>query len=568
MTSACWKLIAYCIVGFMCYFGLVMPRIQLPALADEVHILCPGETEGATATHYSAWVHPPLFLSVLRASVRYAGWHGPDARWIGIASFAMTLILLIIIAEHCVAGAGAWALLLGVLHPLAIQGSLLIDIDTSMLATVVVAFAGVCLWSAWPLSRRRILCLLALWSLGAWMKFASMVWMGNILCVAWCLQRDRTQHLWQVLMIVGSGTGLFVSGWLAYSAQQAIDPWVAITHNALAVTSGFHVSPLAWGSEMGLRAARIILWLLPTSVLVMWWGVRWWRSLTDSILRWQMGALMLTSVSMLVAYWFVRGTTFAFPKYHYPAIPLLIIWWACASAACAQRMPRSTMRDVTLLALMSVGTWWMLGDPLMTLNSTLRDALVLGQGTQWVIIGQLLMQGVLWIGWVGVLWVLWRMWYPERSLATAMVASVLLFCGHAAAQDFMQYRAPHSTTFGYGRSYPDFHHARAAVEDLYQQHPDTQVMVPLDIAYAAGLLADDVPRVVDPEGWPDALLSRLEEHIDDPHFRMVIISHTYHSVAQMRAFAQPAVQRLLHAHFTQDKAGEYTIWTRKAPRIG
>jgi len=44
-----------------------------------------------------------------------------------------------VFAERMVPGAGLWAAVLGALHPFAVQGSLVIDIDTSTMATVVLA---------------------------------------------------------------------------------------------------------------------------------------------------------------------------------------------------------------------------------------------------------------------------------------------------------------------------------------------------------------------------------------------------------------------------------------------
>jgi len=165
-----------------------------------------------------AW-HPPLYLYTLGASMVVLGEDASfSLRAIGVAALLISALLLLLIAREVtprwrIVGGVAAALLL--IHPYAIQGSLFLDVDTTIYAPAILLL----LWLAIRFSKRQaalrpvdVLALGAAFALVTWTKMTTTVPVLCVLVVWWLLTRQQTRRaVVEAASFVLTGAALFFS---------------------------------------------------------------------------------------------------------------------------------------------------------------------------------------------------------------------------------------------------------------------------------------------------------------------------------------------------------------------
>ena len=165
-----------------------------------------------------AW-HPPLYLYAAAAYTGVLGTHsGYWMRSLGILGLLCTAALLVLIAREVtprwrsIGGAAAMLLLL---HPLAIQGSVFLDIDTSIYAPL----AFLVIWLAvrfakrdGPLSSTQILTLGSAIALVCWAKLTTTIVLVFALALWWLLtRRPLRRAAAEAVAFIATGAALFFS---------------------------------------------------------------------------------------------------------------------------------------------------------------------------------------------------------------------------------------------------------------------------------------------------------------------------------------------------------------------
>lgn len=147
-----------------------------------------------------AW-HPPLYLYTLGASMAVLGTDASSSlRLIGVAALLISALLLLLIAREVtsrwrIVGGVAGALLL--VHPYAIQGSLFLDIDTTVYAPTILLLV----WLAIRFAKResalrpaQVLALGGALALVTWTKMTTTVVVLGVLIVWWLLTRGAARR--------------------------------------------------------------------------------------------------------------------------------------------------------------------------------------------------------------------------------------------------------------------------------------------------------------------------------------------------------------------------------------
>jgi hypothetical protein len=165
-----------------------------------------------------AW-HPPLYVYAIGASTVVFGTDSPHMlRAVGVAGLLAAALLLLLIAREVTTRwplIGGVAAILLLLHPYAIQGSVFLDIDTSVYA----AAALLTIWLAIryakredPLEWTHILALGGSLALVTWVKMPTTIVLVGVLVIWWLLSRRPFQRaIAEAASFVAVGAALFFS---------------------------------------------------------------------------------------------------------------------------------------------------------------------------------------------------------------------------------------------------------------------------------------------------------------------------------------------------------------------
>jgi hypothetical protein len=238
-TPAWLLLIGTLALGF--YFVNAVHYEQLPLRIEENEwppmakaifesgkpVIAPGETHRVTFTsdlqveqdeRIGAW-HPPLYLYSLAASMVVIGTDSPNMlRVVGVIGLLAAAIIMLLIAREVTSRwrvIGGVAAVLLLIHPYAIQGSLFLDIDTS----IYLPLALLVLWAAIRYGKRErslsplhILAIGGALALVTWAKMTTTIVLVGMLVVWWLLyRRPLRRAAAEAVAFVALGAALFFS---------------------------------------------------------------------------------------------------------------------------------------------------------------------------------------------------------------------------------------------------------------------------------------------------------------------------------------------------------------------
>lgn len=497
---------------------------------------------------------PHLYGFAIWLAHRLGGPGVAVARLPGVVAWALTaLTLWWWLARPARAGAAGWMLALLVTTPLAVQAAAIVDIDNTILVLAVLLLClAVSRFVAQP--RRRAGALVAvLFALSLWCRMTTpAVLLPAFLAYAWLGRRDHRIALHLAVALAVGGL-LFLATWWGYCRATGVNvagPFHYLVNSLIFCTVGEDrgIRP----SKIALTLAYVLFWVGPAAVaLWAWLGGerlrRLWRTR-------QVGAedlFLFAGATLLGGYCLVGGTIFGFPKYHCPALPLLIL--ALAGTCGTALRPAGRAGWLSALGLLLGGAvlqTQVLGDPLLLLRLDLREAVYRGEGSRqvlWEGLGQPLLLAVALAALI--LTVLCR-----RRWVTLPGALLCLGIGMNAGLVGLQQAGGYQTGYNYG----DAGDARAAVALLDAWLPPGAVaIVPGELVY---LLDRPAVKHVPNELWTDAAALRRE--LARPEVEAASSSLLTNTMVQLDsliavASGMPGYQRV--------DVGRYVVFLRRAP---
>jgi hypothetical protein len=191
-----------------------------------------------------------------------------------------------------------------------------------------------------------------------------------------------------------------------------------------------------------LSSVRILVWIWP---LLLAWGARLYsRGLGSGRERYANLFLIIFLLSAVVS----KGTSNGFPKYHSAVLPLLCaLGGAYLTGVIAKG---AAVRASLLMAAAVFGSWVLIaaaGDPIYTLNYSLRAALISASGVSEPFMTLLMQSGVALAAAAGLYYASAKL-IARRSAAALSVLGLALIWNTAVG--FSQARADYFTTYGYG----------------------------------------------------------------------------------------------------------------------
>ena len=511
--------------------------------------------------------HPPLYMCLL--ALLHHGLKLPPEllRVVGIVTTGLTAWLMYRLAERMERGAGLWTLWLLLTNPLLLHGTLLLDIDN----TVLMWWLACAVWwaarAAWPLDVRTLR------RLGFWLGFGllmkvttPLVWPAALWLV-YAARGEGRRGLKAVVFMSLVGLATFLAIWTLYSGLTGI-PWMRLVTGR--VIDMFLRGPTDLGTsvlqELGERSLRIGLWIGPLALCL--WVLGTMRCVQSrQQLRGREAWLLVLIVGwmLLLGYWVVGGVVWSFAKYHCPFIPLLaVIGGATAARGCRDsRLPRWVIIGLTLaITLLSAVV---VGDVLYLVSHTLRYASVYAPRS----VPQALLHVAGRLGWLvagalGMGLVLWGCRGSWRLQDSGVLPLVLALgaVGSGAGVMITQARAPYSTTYCYGRPWATDQAVLRSLREFMAAHPSARVLVP-DRTYMliTGMDCETQPNCTFWTGHetPEELVASLQ------HQDYVMIDPDNNPARFLReVLPDPRVQAVLQRAFEAQPAGTATVWVRRS----
>jgi hypothetical protein len=277
-----------------------------------------------------AW-HPPLYLYTLAASMTVLGTDSPyRLRLVGVAGLLISIGLLFLIAREVTRRwrlVGGIAALLALIHPLAIQDSVFLDIDPSIyapLALLVVWLAIRYGKSAEPLRLSQILAIGAAIALITWTKMTTTIDVLAVLVFWWLLTRRPVRlAILEAISFITVGLGLFFATYGLWCALTDIpfsytfDVTFIEKSDRLFPTQSYVEHALHWHLRW-FGAAVVILGFVYLVDLI--------RSFTSEWRLRSMDLPFLIGAAILVQYVFLSPTDGTYQgKYAFPALLMLLL---------------------------------------------------------------------------------------------------------------------------------------------------------------------------------------------------------------------------------------------------
>lgn len=542
------------------FLALALPRLSQIAGQDEIlHYVGLGQRlyeGGFREPDRLITFSPHLYGWLIWASHQACGPGILAARVPGLLAWGVALALAWWWLSRPAAGIGlpvrvVTTALLAVM-PLALQAAAIVDIDNTILVPAVLALTVGVAHATERTDGLRLGMVAGLLALALWCRLTTpTILLPVLLGYTW----GRRRCLSPVVAMAAA----FGLGWLAF-----LGTWWLYCHRTgvsfggpfryLAESFGDCVA----GQNRGIRADKVALTLVYTALWVGPWLAVLWAWVTLSRIRqlWRtrqvapVDVSLLAGLAVLGGYSVVGGALFGFPKYHSPAVPLLLAATAVSLAAVPMPVGRRAWLAWLGLALCGAALQAMVvGDPLRVLRLDLREATFQGQPAVPVlwrgVVLPLAIAGGLSAVLLAASWRLRLVALPWGIVALALGTN-LAFVG-------TQQSAGYQTGYNYG----DQGDAGAAAAFLAAAlPPDRAAIVPGEIVY---LLARPAVAPVPNELWLDE--DALRRELARPEVAAAAISLLTNTMAQVETLTRVAADL---PDYERTEIGRYVVFLRRS----
>lgn len=540
------------------FLGLSLPRLFQTGGQDEIlHYVALGQRlyeEGFSRPGELITFSPHLYGLSLWLAHLLCGPGLPAARFPGLVAWSLTLFLAWFwlaprIRTRSAAPAG-WALALLATTPLALQAAAIVDIDNTILVPAVLSMCLATYSFVEAPQRGAGLGVAALMALALWCRLTTPTVLVPVL-VFYAWLRGGARAAGQLAIALAAGVAVFLLTWWGYCRATGVDfsgPFEYLAASLAFCTVGEDrgIGP----GKVALTLLYTALWLGPALVcLGGWMGLQRLRRLQQRREVEPGDLFLLAGATVLGGYCLVGGTLFGFPKYHCPALPLLLI--AVARSFRTELHPVGRKGWLAFLGVVLAGLALqalVLGDPLLRLRLTLREAVFHGQGAREVLVAGLALPALAAVLIAGSL----LLALSRRRVLALPCALVALALGMNAGMASLQLLGGYQTGYNYG----DQGDARAAAA-LLDAHlsQGAKVIVPGEVG---SLLERTDPLNLPNELWKDP--AGLRGLLSATAIEGVAASLLTNTMAQVNRLIE--VASAIPA-YTRHDVGRYVVFLRQ-----
>lgn len=553
---------------FILYLLFIIPGIDDPLTSDE--LTWPASAESLIKTGNavdvlggSAHWSPPLYLNIQAILYRVFGISNISSRLIGIFCILLHLILICYFGKFLFANhSDRWRFvlltsLIFITNPAVIQGSLITDIDTTLLPVFLTLFALIFIKNDGIFNLPNIAVLSIIFSMCLWSKLTTPPLLMFSMFAYYFINRDREGVFHTVAMAV-LAIFLFLASWATYARLNNLD-----------VMGPIDYAIGAFVSKQVIKESTLFGILTTIVRFILWFGVYSFilgavtlikRALNfkDKKLLKPIDLLAIYFILVGVGYIVIGGTPFGFPKYHYPIFPAIAI---ISAFMFKDLWNKVSVKDLVLYFCVTVLAffcfYFFIEDPIHLFNFSTRQMIVNNFGTKSIIL--LLLHKLTLYLFLGLVIFAMIRTYAKKYTATEhiLVTLVILILAANLSLNFIQSRAPYLKRYCYGEE---------GTKDLikYLQRgllPGDAVLVTCDIVYYLREGGKEIPYFSD-DSWYK--LDKIKKIIEDPSVKFVVYSIGHNDITQFKeVILNPVFASELERNFVLRQIGTYKVWKRK-----
>lgn len=413
------------------------------------------------------------------------GWLGNgefNARLLGLGSYLINGLLIWLIArilasEKKTSWAPFWATLFYLISPLAVQGSVLVDIDTTILTVCSTFFLYYLISTMQKPSAYQGVALSVLWGGCLIVKVTTSLLLGPLAALVHLQRGDWKRRGIFLLELFSIALLIYLAFTFIYSYSRGLDPLSPILHKSARIVSGLSSEDsnilLSWIK----RSLRLILWVSPFALLLYLVAVsQIWRSFLNNKVIDGPVLLALYTLTILVVYIAVKGSGYGFPRYHLPMLPAMCVLIGLQVGRL--RLTRGQILLALVLLVLQLAYYFQLNTDFFYAAYTFHERTVLAVEPMPDAAVGLAKTGLAYLlpffGAVVVFYLL-----RLRGTAPVMLAAVVVFVPLSLSQIFIQKDTPYATNYMYGES--GIREAAVFMKDAVKS--DQRIVCPTDLAY-------------------------------------------------------------------------------------
>ena len=507
--------------------------------------------------------HPPFYIDSLRFISQFFGLHDSGLRLIGIICFLLNLIIMYQLSLELFKNKniGLLACLIFAIHPMAIRGSMILDIDNTILTVLLMTTILYFIKNIQTFNLKKGIFLILLFFLCLWAKLSTPLILMGSLVLFYILKKDKIKTK-QIFIIGLSAVLFFLFIWKLDSLVFNFPFSLAFNRPSSVVSRGISGVSLPGIQELFLRILRVSLWI-GIYMMVFWALIIVKRIKEVTFDKKEMDfrdLLIIYSFGIFMGYTLIGGLSFGFAKYQYPLLPIVSIIIASTIKDFNLKSGKNhlTVFLIASLTLVIINVI-ILPDPIYQINYHLRkisifspDAIkgflkFFGSGLAFGLFSLFLAMEVV------------RRLIKEKSFwrPFCFLSLTFIILNNCFA-DIYLWKPPFFTTYCYGRNIGEFKEISNLCRNIAEKDKKAKFIAPEDILYDA-----EIPVLVGYEElWNNR--DRFLKVIKEKKVTVVIYAFTYNAVfSYWHIFLDPSVLAMLKENFTLRQIGEYSVWIRK-----
>lgn len=561
-----WYIIFFVALGLFIVFSLT--RIQRPVAEDELHWLVAAKTlyaEGIPRQYlfpdHIAAFSPHLYLHSVVLAFRLFGESEAVARLPGVISGLLTIIMVFFITKSFSQGSQAervqWAALSSLLYaltPAIIQGSVIIDIDNTILIPAVLFLYGAFAKYQQEKDTRWVILTGLAMATALWVRVTTPTIVAFLLSFYVLVSKNALKRKLILISAILSGAFLFVVSWYLYCSATGTPFCEPFTYTLGAFQGRVQSS----GDLILFRVSRslipLTLWLgvFPSLLFLVITIQKCKRYLKNPEIHLE-DIFLWGGVILILGYTLIGGAPFGYPKYHSPAIPLLYIFVGLALSQSKVNFINTRLKVIFIIVFVAfVVQNLVVGDLLYIFRYTLRNtiAFMLPLYPIWKSIA-------LKISLFSVAFVIMFVICLRSSFKKEWILLLILFSiGTNMGTAFLQSTVNYYTGYNYGGQ-----GTIKTAQYIREKVPlQSVVLAPREITYYLNLPKSSY---LSNALWTDT--DELRRRLAHKNTSALVYSIVTNTIQQIQTIStNKVIQELLHQDFDQTKIGDYTIWIRKS----
>ncbi len=564
----------YFFIGFFLIIYLVCALlfIHKPLTGDE--FVFAFDAQQVHFGKIGTW-HPPFYFDSLRLCHFLFGFTGENLRFFNIFCFTLTLFLVYPIAEEIFSrdennksGKTFWlfTIFMYAVHPMALQGSLVLDIDNSLLNLLLLLFIFVFLKSHNQPGNKNLILLGFFLFFCLWTKLSTSFGLILVIFIFQILSKGVKRGIGASFLIAGVGIGILCAAWALYANFYKIPVFALAERISQPIQATFFIASHYFLRDFLKRTIRIILWINPFIILLFLrtFGIRLKEFSARKIIQ-PIDFCFIYVIVIFTGYLFVGGGAWSFPKYHFPLLAILILLvFGRIGKADFNLIGKEAGFYIGMIVVMIFYNVFIVGDLLYLLNYKIRNAFILAPQDLPVLYKDFFRQLFLYVLPIFIITAILKIIFAGRyKLARVIyIGFIIAAISTILSGDFIHLKADYATSFCYGRSTADMRKLEGFFLRLKHDYPKSMIIGPGDVLFNAGLWNLGMERYVYCTSGENFLSAIKDE-------RVICVAYgvSWNDIFQYRnIFYNRLVQGYLKQNYRAGQMGEYTIWLRRSIR--